>query len=737
MFIVAAYLAAWVSLDSLAALFETAPEVSIWYPPFALDVALLLAFGMRYWPALLLNTPLHVGLVSKTVTFDFTSLIVFDAATTAGYAGAAFVLLRVVAIDPGLRRRRDVLWFIAVAVLGAPLFVAVLQVINLTVTRALPVGDTLVNTLRYFAGNATGVAMLAPCLLVLARRYPATQAFQAPAPECVPAPVGTPGAGRLLKWTLFAEVVGFFVAVWVAYGWQRPVSLDYSFFVWIPLVWTALRYGFERATLFVLGANLAIALLTVAQFDGSTPFAMQFGLLAFTVTGLLLGATATETRLAVATLRHQALHDQLTGLPNRVLFRDRLAQALATRHWMHPVLAVVILDLDDFRDVNDMLGHPAGDALLNAIKQRLRAVAGPGDTVARLGGDEFGLLLRLTDAGEAQPALDRVLQPFNTAFTFGGHEQLATASAGVALFPKDGNNPDQLMRQADLALYLAKDAGRTSHRFFSPELMDRVRIRLEMGRDLRHALDHDELLLMFQPQVDCATRRIVSAEALIRWAHPSHGLLAPGQFLGFAESAGLMAAIGDWVLREACAQAATWANRGIAVSVNVAPAQWRDGLDLAAQVGQALAEAGLAPERLKLEITEDALLMAEEARSLPALRHLRTLGVRVSMDDFGTGHSGLSRLRHFPIDEMKIDRSFITGIGQDRDDEAIVRTVVALAHALEHHVVAEGVETAAQLAFLQEIGCELAQGFLFSPPLEPTAFVAFLNRRPGAEPALS
>ena len=727
LFVAGTYLWAWTLLDLLATRFETAPEVSIWYPPSALDVALLLAFGLRYWPALLLNTLLHVALVGKSVTFDLASVLVFDAATTTGYAGAAFILLRPLAIDPGLRRRRDVLWFVAVAVLGAPLFVAALQVLNLTIGRHLPIRDMPVNTLRYFAGDATGIAMLAPCLLVLARRSPATLAYRPKASRLADDLAGAPAASPLLKWTLFAEVAGFFGAVWAAYGWQRPASLDYSFFVWIPLVWTALRYGFEATTLFVLAANIAIALLTITQLGGTTPFALQFGLLTLTATGLLMGATTTETRLAAVKLRHQALHDDLTGLPNRALFRDCLARALADRPGPGPVLVVSILDLDNFKDINDTLGHLSGDALLRVVGQRLQAAAGPDDTVARLGGDEFGLLLRLANAAEAPAALDRVLHQFDTAIVFEGYEQQVTASAGAAVCPRDGRDPGQLMRQADLALYEAKEAERAGHCFFTPGLMDRLRRRLETERELRRALERGELRLHFQPQVDCTTRQVVAAEALVRWQHPNRGLLAPAEFLGAAETAGLMAPIGNWVLQTACAQAATWTDLAVAVSVNVSPAQWRDGNDLVARVGQALAETGLVPGRLTLEITEDALLLAEEASALPALRHLRTLGVRVSMDDFGTGHSGLARLHRLPIDEIKIDRSFIIGIGQGGGDEAIARTVVSLAHTLEHLVVAEGVETEGQLAFLQSIGCEMAQGFLFSRPLDPTAFADLLT----------
>lgn len=463
------------------------------------------------------------------------------------------------------------------------------------------------------------------------------------------------------------------------------------------------------------------------QFGGTTPYALQFGLLAFTATGLLMGAAATELRLAAARARHQALHDDLTGLPNRVQFRHCLDRALAVQHGPISALAVSIVDLDHFKDINDTLGHGSGDALLTAVGKRLQTMAGPDDVVARLGGDEFGLLLHIANADQAAVKLGQILRQFDTAINFEGYGRRVSASAGAAVCAEDGTSSDQLMRQADLALFQAKAAGRAGHRFYTPDLMDQLNLRLEMERDFTRALNCGELRLQFQPQVDCAFRRIVAAEALVRWMHPERGLLAPGVFLGFAETAGLMAPLGDWVLREACVRAAAWPDKNVAVAVNIAPAQWREGQDLAAKVRGVLADTGLPAERLKLEITEDALLLVEEARSYPALSNLRTLGVKVAMDDFGTGHSGLSRLRRLPIDEVKIDRSFLIGIDQDQGGEAIAQTVVSLAHALGCRVVAEGVETEAQLAFVQGIGCEMAQGFLFSRPLDAAAFTAMLS----------
>jgi len=726
--VIGGYLLAWTSLDLLAIKFEAAPGVSIWYPPSALDVALLLAFGMRCWAILLLNTLIHVTLTGNANNLVGLNLVFYDAATTAGYAGAAYILARVLRIDPGLREGRDVLWFVVTAVVGAPLFVATLQVSTLTVMGNLQVLDLPLNILRRFAGDATGVAMLAPVLLVLARRLPRTLAHQA-ASGVHPrkAALGKPSWRSIRR--LMVEAVGFVAAVWAAYGWQRPSTLDYSFFAWIPMIWTALRYGFERAAAFALAVNLAIVLLVSVRSSGESPYALQFGLLTLTVTALVLGAYATDRLQATEQLRHQALHDHLTGLPNRVLFRTRLDLAIAARRADGTAFLVAILDLDDFKGVNDALGHGSGDSLLVTVGQRLQRVAAPGSVVARLGGDEFGLLLHLPDPARAVAMLDGVLDHLAEPFVLDGHVQRLQGSIGATIPAGGDAGADDLVGQADLALNAAKAAGRARYCFYTPDMQDRLRLRLRMAEELEQALGRRELVLYFQPQVCCATRRILAAEALVRWMHPVRGLLLPGDFLEFVELAGLMAQLGGWVLHEACRQAAAWPG-SIAVSVNVAPAQWRAGHDLAAEVEQALAESRLPPGRLKLEITEDALVQGEEARSFPALARLRAQGVRVSMDDFGTGHSGLSRLQRLPVDEVKVDQSFVTGIGRSAGDEAIARTVASLARSLGYQIVAEGVETEAQFAFLREIGCGLAQGYLFSPPLASDAFARLLAAAP-------
>lgn len=771
--IVVAYLVVWVALDAAAAHFEAAPEVSVWYPPSALDVALLLTFGLRFWPVLLVNSFLHVLLVGKAGAFDSTTLLVFNAATTAGYAGAAAILLRVVHIDPGLRSARDIVWFVAVGVIAGSLAVAAMQVLNLTLGGRLPLSELVLNTLRYWAGDATGIAMLAPPLLILARRIRGTLPYQAgldrtPPPAAAPPAAAASGVSDTPRWLLGAEVVVFGIALWLGYGSQRPATLDFTFFVWIPLIWTALRYGFERAALFVLVANLAIAGLSKAGFGAMAGIALQFGLLTFSIVGLLTGAAVTEMRQSAARLRHRALHDPLTELPNRVLFRERIAGALAAPGPGGGPIAVGLLDLDHFKDVNDSLGHLAGDAVLRAVADRLRADAGEGAepgstlTVARFAGDEFGLLLTgAADGAALERRLHRLLRRFDEPFVLAGRPQRILASVGVAVATAerdaarvvqqtppdapddqaarpgqtigtvkvpsaDADGPDRLLRDADLALYDAKRSGRGRVRLFSPAMAEELHRRLDMERALRGAFERGEFRLAFQPQFRCSDLRMTGAEALLRWAHPDRGTLRPGEFLRFADSAGLMAHLGTWVLREACAAAAAWPDPTLAVAVNVAPAQWAGEGELVGAVETAFAATGLAPCRLKLEITEDHLLQGQEQRSGAALAALRGRGVRVAIDDFGTGHSGLSRLRRLPVDEIKLDQSFIAGLGTHRDDEAIVRAVLSLSQALGCEVVAEGVETEHQLAFLREVGCTAVQGYLLGPPVDPAAFAAML-----------
>jgi diguanylate cyclase (GGDEF)-like protein/PAS domain S-box-containing protein len=420
-----------------------------------------------------------------------------------------------------------------------------------------------------------------------------------------------------------------------------------------------------------------------------------------------------ERRRAEEQIEYQAYHDALTGLPNRLLFRDRLTIALAHAKRQQTSLVVMFLDLDRFKVVNDTLGHSLGDGLLRVVAERLRSELREGDTIARMGGDEFTVLLSdLRDPGDAakiaQKLLDTVAQPVRVE----GHELYVTTSIGIALFPNDGNTAELLLKNADSAMYRAKEAGRNSYQLCTPAMNTRAAERLLVENALRRAIDREELVLHFQPLVRLDTRETVGMEALLRWNRPGYGIVPPATFIGIAEETRMIVPIGEWVLREACRHARAHGMRRVAV--NLSPRQFQQS-DLRDVVARALDESGLDPRLLELEITESTAMFHTE-RSIATLTELRDLGVSIALDDFGTGHSSLSYLRHFPIDRVKIDREFVAEIDKSRSNRAIVSAIVAMAHGLDLAVTAEGVETEAQVEFLREQKCEEVQGFLFGRP---------------------
>lgn len=432
---------------------------------------------------------------------------------------------------------------------------------------------------------------------------------------------------------------------------------------------------------------------------------------------LSLVRDTTESKSLQRRLEHRASHDDLTGLPNRALFAERLGRALARPDRRGCRVAVLFLDIDDFKSVNDSLGHWAGDALLTRFARRLTALTRPGDTVARFGGDEFAVLLENVTQSEAAGVAGRMIEELRRdPFVIEGREIFAAPSIGVAVSGYAELGWQDLLRRADLALHRAKEGGRAHHLCFTPDLDGRLRERLKLEGELRKALERGEFRVFYQPKVTISSGEISGMEALVRWQHPERGLLPPSEFLAVAEETGLVVSIGGWMLRQACRQAKEWQERylkdpPLAMSVNLSAKQFQRR-DLAREVEEVLGECGLDPRTLTLELTEETAM--DDARTTTeALWRLKGMGVRIEVDDFGTGYSSLSYLKRFPVDYLKIDRSFVGGLGRNPEDEGIVRAVVALGHTLGLTVVAEGVENDEQLGRLREMGCELAQGHYF------------------------
>ena len=439
------------------------------------------------------------------------------------------------------------------------------------------------------------------------------------------------------------------------------------------------------------------------------------------VTGTIgVAFDVTDRRRAEEQARHAALHDELTRLPNRALFIDRVGHALDRARRRGAPFAVLLLDLDRFKNVNDSLGHSAGDRLLTAAASRLSDCVRPGDTVSRLGGDEFAMLLEeISGPSDPVRVAERVQYCLAAPFDLGGHEVVTAASIGIAQGSADYQRAEDVLRDADIAMYRAKALGRGRHQVFDPSMHAHAVAVLRTEMELRRALEKGEFRLYYQPIVSVSGGRIAAFEGLLRWDHPRRGLILPAEFLPLAEEMGLMIQLGRWALAEGCRQMAAWAGRDVHLSLNISGRQLMQS-DLVTQIGQAARVSGAPLDRLDLEVTEDVLMKDGEAAGL-VLSDLKALALRVSIDDFGTGHSSLGLLHRLPIDTLKIDRSFVADMSRRRDSLEIVRTIVALGHNLGMGIVAEGVETAEQLRDLRALGCDYAQGFLFSPAVDPTA----------------
>jgi diguanylate cyclase (GGDEF)-like protein/PAS domain S-box-containing protein len=450
--------------------------------------------------------------------------------------------------------------------------------------------------------------------------------------------------------------------------------------------------------------------------DSAAPIHDRLGL----VTGaVMVFHDVSEARATSLRISHLALHDSLTGLPNRTMLNDRLTEALALAQRYQRELAMLFLDVDRFKFINDTLGHVIGDRLLQSIAHRLLDCVRASDTVSRQGGDEFVILLpEVAHARDATVCADKVLETIRSPYLIDNHELHVTASIGIVTYPGDGADAETLMKHADFAMYHAKESGRDNRQFFKSDLNLKALKRHSLENGLRYALEREELVLHYQPNVDLETGNIVGVEALIRWCHPEFGMVSPAEFIPVAEECGLMVPIGQWVVGQACHQAQAWQDIGLApirIAVNISAVELRS-TGFSKAIIAILGETGLDPRFLEFELTETFLVQDSHA-TLAVLQDLKQLGVNLALDDFGTGYSSLNHLKRFPIDTLKIDRSFINTITSDPCDASIVAAVIGMGKNLQMRVVAEGVETQQQLAFLQDHECPIGQGHYFSQPL--------------------
>ncbi|HWS72419.1 MAG TPA: EAL domain-containing protein [Thermoanaerobaculia bacterium] len=525
----------------------------------------------------------------------------------------------------------------------------------------------------------------------------------------------------------FIAAAFFFAAAWLWRRRARRVGFGFTVLSAAFLLYAIdqLHYAILMVVWVVTGRAHAYVMY-LGYVDFLLLMAMGVGMIA-----CLLEDEREAAELATVEIEHLAYHDALTGLPNRPLFIDRLIVALAQAHRGTQKLAVFFLDLDRFKDINDSLGHSVGDTLLKAVAERVRRCVREGDTVARFGGDEFTLLVpRIDNVEDAAKIAQKIIETLKIPFFIHDRELFVTTSIGISVFPGDGHDPETLVRNADAAMYRAKDQGRDNYQLYAPAMNERALERLALENMLRKALANHELVLFYQPLVDLTTRRIVGAEALIRWQHPELGLLSPAHFISVAELSGLIIPIGEWVLRTACRQLKVWQRKfdpDLSISINLSARQFQQP-DLVGQIRSAIIETGVNAGSVELEITESNAMQNAE-NTIYSLRELKTLGVRIAMDDFGTGYSSLNYLKRFPIDTLKLDQSFVRDIRTDSSDAAIVSAVISMAHSLHLSVVAEGVETEEQLAFLALQQCDLIQGFLFSEPLAADALEPLLAAR--------
>lgn len=511
-------------------------------------------------------------------------------------------------------------------------------------------------------------------------------------------------------------------------------------FYGLPVLFSAYFYGRRHAVMTAV-ASILLALLVLKMnpysFQNPVGLGMLQNWLDYTIWGGILVITAYGMGTLRENLQHQALYDDLTGLANRRLFRDRLEHALAGARRRNNIVAIIYIDLDGFKLVNDTLGHTVGDVLLCVVADRLGRRVRASDTFARIGGDEFMVVVEnLHSADQAESVAKALLAEFTEPFSVSGHELTLTASLGISFYPTDAPDAEQLVQQADTAMYVAKNSGKNGFTLYATQFGDAVRERLELENQLRGAVERGELVVHYQPEFETITHRLVRLEALVRWNHPTLGMIPPLKFIPIAEDTGLIVPIGIWIMEQACMEAARWqvqSNRPVQVAVNVSAIQLGNA-EFVTHVAEVLGRTGLMPDLLQIELTE-SVLVPELLEATSSLSQLRSLGVRIAIDDFGTGYSSLSYLHQMPFDFVKIDRSFLAHVSQSGHSRSSLQSIVELAHNLNMTVIVEGVETEKQLDLVTKVGCDEFQGYLMGRPVaDPSPYFAEENRRSSCEP---
>lgn len=696
-----------------------ANNVTLIWPPTGLALFALLVFGVRLWPWVFLG-----ALVTNLTTGAPFAACLAIALGNCLEALAGFYLLHLAGFNRELRRVRDVMLLAFLAAGLSTMVSATVGAFSLTQFQVIPQSAFGHAWLTWWMGDAMGNLLFTP--LLLAWWFSKKSAF---------------GRGRLVEGLALA--LSLLAVTEFVFGGQLSLfdrSLPLAFMTFPLLIWAAIRFGMLGATTAVF---VMVGVILADIVYGKGLFAQGSALESLTllwlyanflaVTSMVLAASTGERKIAELTMRHVAAHDALTGLPNRARLKEDLmaAMARATRHGRQ--LAVLFMDLDRFKMINDSLGHSVGDQLLVSVSQRLRDCVRDTDAVFRHGGDEFVVLLEDLQHGEyAGKVADMVTAAMNRPFDVQGIALHSSASVGVSIYPRDGEDVETLLKNADIAMYRAKDLGRNNATFYSPEMNARAVERLVMENELREALHLRQFELHYQPQYDPHGMHINGCEALIRWRKSEHELVSPADFIPVLEETGLIKPVGAWVIETACAQLAEWHALGWAsprMSVNISCQQLGDR-NLLNQLQGCLHRRNLRPEWLELEITE-SMLVRHDPATAQILQGFVDLGLRLAVDDFGTGYSSLSYLHRMSIDTLKVDRAFVKNIPGNEDSEAIARAIIALGKSMRLDVVAEGVETTTQAEFLRKLGCDLLQGYLFSKPVPAADFQRLLD---GARP---